>query len=104
MARKVIWAQAALDDLESIAEYIHRDSPAYTSSFVNLVMKRARTLNNLSERGRMVPELNNKKIREIFIQSYRMIYHIEDDRVYVVALIHGHRDFFTAWNENNYEV
>ena len=104
MARKVIWAQAAYDDLEAIVEYLHRDSPAYASSFVNMVIKSARTLSNLSERGRIVPELNNKKIREIFILSYRMIYRIEDDRVFIVALIHGHRDFRTAWNEINHDI
>ena len=34
MARKVIWADAAVADLEAAAEYISKDSPAYAASFV----------------------------------------------------------------------
>ena len=31
MARKIIWADAAVADLESAAEYIPKDSPAYAA-------------------------------------------------------------------------
>jgi len=34
MARDVIWADAAQEDLEAAAAYIHRDSPFYAASFV----------------------------------------------------------------------
>lgn len=77
MARKVIWAYAAEEDLESAAAYIHRDSPAYAASFVNRDLQACRTLSELAERGRMVPEFRNKNIREIFVYSYRLIYRIE---------------------------
>ncbi len=35
MARKVIWAYAAEEDLEAAASYIHRDSPVYAASFID---------------------------------------------------------------------
>jgi plasmid stabilization system protein ParE len=99
MARKVIWADAAVADLDAAAEYISKDSPAYAASFVLQSLEAARSLGNLSERGRVVPELKREDIREIFVYSYRLIYRIEELRVSILAFIHGRRDFSQAWDE-----
>ncbi len=99
MARKVIWADAAVTDLDSAAEYISKDSPAYAASFVLRSLEAARSLRDLPERGRIVPELKREDIRKIFVHSYRMIYRVEELRVSIVAFIHGRRDFSQAWDE-----
>jgi toxin ParE1/3/4 len=99
MARNVIWAYAAEEDLEAAASYIHRDSPVYAVSFVERVLEAGRSLNEFAERGRVVPELSDSSIREIFVFSYRLVYRIEDDGISILALIHGRRDFQKAWNE-----
>jgi len=101
MARKVIWAYAAEEDLEAAASYIHRDSPAYAASFVHRALEAGRSLNEFAERGRIVPELRDGNIREIFVYSYRLVYRIEDDQISILALIHGRRDFQTAWDEKD---
>lgn len=41
--------------------------------------------------GRIVPEIGDKRIRERFIYSYRMVYRIEPTRILIVAVIHGKR-------------
>lgn len=41
----------------------------------------------------MVPELQNPRIRELFIKRYRVLYEIEDRVVYVLGLIHGAKEF-----------
>ena len=99
MARKVIWADAAVADLDGAAEYISIDSPAYAASFVLNALKSAQSLGDLSERGRVVPEFKRENIREIFVFNYRLIYRIEKNRVSILALIHGRRDFSQAWDE-----
>ena len=101
MARKVIWAYAAEEDLEAAASYIHRDSPVYAASFVDRALEAGRSLNEFAERGRIVPELRDSNIREIFVYSYRLVYRIEDDRISILALIHGRRDFQKAWDEKD---
>ncbi len=101
MARKVIWAYAAEEDLEAAASYIRRDSPVYAASFVDRALEAGRSLNEFAERGRIVPELRDSSIREIFIYSYRLVYRIEDDRISILALIHGRRDFQKAWDEKD---
>jgi plasmid stabilization system protein ParE len=99
MARKVIWADGAVADLDAAADYISKDSPAYAASFVLQSLEAARSLGNLPERGRVVPEFKREDIREIFVFSYRLIYRIDELRVSVLAFIHGRRDFSQAWDE-----
>ncbi len=69
MAHKVIWAYAAEEDLEAAASYIHRDSPIYAASFIHRALEAGRSLNELAERGRIVPEFKNSSIREIIIMN-----------------------------------
>ena len=99
MARKVIWADGAVADLDAAADYISKDSSAYAAAFVLRSLEQARSLGNLPERGRVVPEFKREDIREIFVFSYRLIYRIDELRVSVLAFIHGRRDFSQAWDE-----
>lgn len=92
MARKVIWSLEAVADLEAIADYIARDSLFYASSFVIDAFEASRSLNRFSERGRIVPELSDPAVRELFINNYRLIYRISESRVDILGLIHGRRD------------
>jgi toxin ParE1/3/4 len=103
MERQVAWAHAAEEDLDSAAAYIYRDSPSYAASFVTRVLEAGRSLARFAERGRKVPEFMNKNIREVFVNSYRLIYRIEADRISVLALIHGRRRFEDAWIEKDRE-
>ncbi|MFQ5639465.1 MAG: type II toxin-antitoxin system RelE/ParE family toxin [bacterium] len=92
MAKKVEWTESAWRDLEEIANYIAKDSSIYAASFVEGVKDLARSLRRFEERGRVVPEYDDPNIRELFIKSYRMLYHTADDTVYVICIIHGARD------------
>ena len=39
----------------------------------------------------MVPEIGDENIRERFIYSYRLVYKIHQQRILIVAVIHGKR-------------
>ena len=39
----------------------------------------------------MVPEVGDVNLRERFVYSYRFIYRLEEQRVLIVAVIHGSR-------------
>jgi addiction module RelE/StbE family toxin len=100
MARTLIWTETALQDLDEAAEYIARDSKFYAKAFVKESRQAARSLKRFPERGRIVPELGEPEIREIFVRSYRLIYKLEDTkRIYVVRFIHGARDFSARWSQ-----
>ncbi len=91
MDYRVSWSPTALDDVEAIAEYINRDSPAYTRAVVNKILGAARNLEDFPNAGRIVPELDDETIRECFVYSYRLIYRIQDQDVLIVAVVHGQR-------------
>ena len=97
MAREVKWAEIAWKDLEEAADCIAKDSPYYAASFIKNARDAARALQNLADRGRIVPEFNNSSIRELFVRNYRMIYQVTKDIIYIIGFIHGARDLWTLW-------
>ena len=101
MARKVTWSYEATEDLDALAEYIARDSSFYAAAFTHEVLDVSRSLNEFSERGRIVPELGDPKIRELLIRDYRLIYSIEQSSVVILALVHGARDLKALWEKEN---
>ena len=101
MARRVVWSKQALTDLKALAEYIAKDSSHYAAAFVREIRDAGRTINELSERGHIVPELNDSSVRELFIKEYRLIYSIETERVVILALVHGRRDLKRIWKQDS---
>lgn len=97
MAREVIWTAAAWSDLEATADYVARDSTHYASAFVREVRDAARSLSHFAERGRVVPELGERSIRELFIGNFRLIYSVQRDATVLPALVHGGRDLQALW-------
>lgn len=77
--------------------YIGQDSPAYAAAFVQEILIAARSLDELAERGRLVPEVARDDVRELFVGAYRLVFRLEDDLVTIAALVHGRRDFRRFW-------
>lgn len=99
MARRVAWTETAWRDLEHVADYIAEDSPGYAAALVRRIRDQARSLEELAERGRVVPELDQPAVRELVVGSYRLIYEIGEGDVCVLALIHGARDLAALWDQ-----
>ncbi|MCL1884297.1 MAG: type II toxin-antitoxin system RelE/ParE family toxin [Defluviitaleaceae bacterium] len=87
----VVWTPSALGDLNKIKEYIARDSVHYANKFAEGAFTATEHLAVFPKRGRIVPEYQNPNIREIGHGSYRIIYEMVDDEVFVVAIVHGRR-------------
>jgi len=98
MARPVVWAESAWNDLEDVAEYIAKDSPHYAAAFVREARDAARSLVSLAERGRIVPEFNEPNIRELLVGSYRLIYQVKKQAIHIIGFIHGARDLWALWD------
>ena len=91
MEYRVTWSPEALEDLESIAEYIERDSLFYAQSVVSKILGASRNIKEFPLIGRVVPELGDENIRERFIYSYRLVYQMRQQNILMVAVIHGKR-------------
>ena len=88
---EVRWTPQAADDLESIAEYIARDSPHYASLFASDLLTKVEELSIFPARGRVVPETRKDDIREVFFGNYRIIYRVKETAVEVLTIYHGSR-------------
>lgn len=91
MVQFVIWSDESLEDIESIAEFISRDSIHHAQNVVDQIIRIVETLQTQPKMGRVVPELKQTQIREHFIYSYRIIYEIKDEQLHILAVIHGRR-------------
>ena len=91
MARGLAWSPEAIEDIESIASFVERDSSWYAKAVASKIVETAATIPEFPELGRVVPEIGDMAIRERFAYSYRIIYRVESDRVLIAAVIHGSR-------------
>jgi addiction module RelE/StbE family toxin len=85
----VYWTKTAQDHLDAIRDYIAQDSPEYADRTVDRLTRRSQQIATFPLSGRRVPEFNLDQIREIIEGSYRIIYHIDPDRINVLAVIHA---------------
>jgi addiction module RelE/StbE family toxin len=91
MAQSVIWSDESLEDIDSIAEFISRDSIHHAQHVVDQIIRIVENLQTQPKMGRVVPELKQIQIREHFICSYRIIYEIKKKQIHILAVIHGKR-------------
>ena len=98
MARKIVWDEQALEDLLQAADYISRDSQHYAQALIDKAAAAARSLLVFPESGRRVPEIHDANIRELFVQSYRLIYEVQPEALDVIAFVHGARNL-SLWRK-----
>ena len=91
MALSLAWSPEAIEDIESIASYIERDSSWYARAVASKIVETAETIPEFPVMGRVVPEIGDVSIRERFVYNYRIIYRVEQERVLIAAVIHGTR-------------
>ena len=93
MTLPIHWTDPALDDLDSIFQFIAHDAPAYAHQFVQAIMKAADRLEQFPLSGRKVPEANDETVREVIFQGYRILYWIiNNQRIDIIAVMHGSRN------------
>ena len=93
---EIIWSSPSIKDLENLKNYISQDSVQYASIFISKIIKHTEQLLNFPEIGRIVPERNQKEIREIIFQHYRIIYKVTSTSINILTVCHGSRDL-TGW-------
>ena len=92
MAYEVEWAESAVSSLIDAIEYIGRDSPSYAAAFAVRAERVAASLDMFPNRGRHVTEFNDPAVRELPVDSHRLIYRVGDKRVLLLAFVHKSRD------------
>lgn len=89
---RVIWSERALSDLGAIAQYIARDNPAAAADVKQRVMAEIGNLSGMPHMGRPGRVHGTRELvvtRLPYIVAYRVL----DDRVEIIAVIHGARQW-----------
>jgi plasmid stabilization system protein ParE len=92
---KVIWTKNAELDLELIIEYIKISSIGTAKKIFVEIKQECENLHTLPKRKRVVSELQAigiDKYREIIYKRWRIIYKIDDEKVYVLIVIDSSRN------------
>ena len=96
----VKWTTPAKQDLRSIHDYIALDSKFYARRVTIEITEKSEKLGLFPEVGRVLSELGDPNLREIFIYSYRLIYEVvAADTIVVLAVIHSKRDFMNQLDD-----
>jgi addiction module RelE/StbE family toxin len=77
---ELIWGDDALLALESIYDYIARDSRHYARHQTENIYSSAERLRGHPESGRRIPEFPHLPHRELIVGNYRIIYRYAADK------------------------
>ena len=99
MQNKIIIEDEAEENLSHIREYIARDSIFYANKTLIEIDKRINNLSLFPEIGRYVPELDSKKIRELIYKSYRILYYIKGENIYIIRIFHHSQNILNFKSE-----
>ena len=89
----VTWSDHAKADLRHIHDFIAADSRHYAKKVTQAIVDKTLQLSELPRIGKVVPEINDKDIRELHLYSYRILYEVKTDHIHVLAVVHMRQDF-----------
>lgn len=90
--RRVVWTEQARRMLDDAVSYVAQDSRPAAERLLIQALEAASSLDAYSERGRLVPELDQPNVRQLLVQRYRLLYEVTPAEVQVLAFVHGARD------------
>ncbi len=89
---EVKWTARAINDINKIAEYISKDSYHYAIGIAERILSQEEYLKKDTYFGRIVPEFNNKNIREVITGNYRIVYRVfSSTEIQILTVQHGAR-------------
>ena len=92
----VIWTPGARIDLKAIYDYIAQTAPINARQVVTDLRIKADAITDVPFSGKVVPELNDEYLREVHAHAWRVIYHVCDRDMYVIAVIHKRQQITSA--------
>jgi toxin ParE1/3/4 len=90
---RIVWTEPAVADLEAIRAYIARDNEVYAEATVLRILESVERLEQYPLSGRVVPELQDEKLRELIVGNYRVMYEVSSSVATIQTVLHGARAF-----------
>lgn len=89
---KILVSDSALSDLKEIKAYYLEEGVSHIGDeFVSGIIQRIETIPDNPDIGRMVPEFNVTKVRELIYGPYRVVYLRERESIHVVRIWRSER-------------
>jgi|SRR6187401_315085 len=86
------WTEISIQDLKEIFDFIAADSIRYAAITTTKIYQKVQLVAHNPYVGRMVPEYNEKSIREVIEGNYRVIYRIKNpNQVNILRVLHSAR-------------
>ena len=91
------WSDVAKQDMQSIYDFIARDSIYYANEYTDKLFEAAERLEEFPYSGRIVPEIGDENVREIIYGAYRLMYYVDEGQnmLTVTQISHGAQQFTT---------
>ena len=94
---EVRWTTQAADDLQSIYDFIARDSPHYAQLTIDGILAAVDCLEQFPLLGRTVPERRRDELREMIKPPYRIVYRV-GEVIHILTVFRSSRSFPTSVN------
>ena len=89
----ISWSPQAVRDVESIRDYIARDSRRYAELTVGRILASVERLGAFPQSGRVVPERGDPEIREVIVGPFRVVYRYRVGVVEIATVFRASRMF-----------
>lgn len=90
---RVAFTTAAKSDLAGIARFIARQSPERARSFSRELRMKALALGDSPLAFPIMARFSHEGVRRRVFGDYLILYRVEADRVVVIHIVHGARDY-----------
>ena len=89
---KITLSNSAFNDLEGIKEYhLEQDVPEVGQNFITAIFDHIETLIDHPDIGRIVPEFNEKHIRELIHPPFRIVYLQNSTSIQIIRIWRSER-------------
>lgn len=88
---KIVWTESALEDLDEIAEHIALDKIGAAKKLVTRIFSRVDLLRESPNSGRIPPEIEGEKYREVIVGPCRIFYRAFDKEIVILYIMRSER-------------
>ena len=84
--KSVVWSKASLDSLETIHNFIFKNSPQNAEMVVDTLLNLGDDLAKFPERNPREPLYNDESIRYFPKWNFKIVYSIEENRILIINI------------------
>ena len=100
MRYKIIWSECAVNNLREIHNFISIDSVIQADKVIGEILSCVEPLRDFPNMGVVVKEFPQYNFRELMKYSYRIIYHVSEENINIITVIHSRQNFKKVYRGN----